>query len=71
MVVLAILSLNLRPLLEIENFLLVNLTYSYSFLGWNLLGITMALESFHNYFKSRKNVEKFGICQRKFPQILL
>ena len=44
-----------------------NLTYSYSFLGWNLPGITMLLESLHNYFvitvKSRKNYEKFGFFE--------
>ena len=44
-----------------------NLTYSYSFLGWNLPGITMSLESLHNYFgitvKSRKNDEKFGFFE--------
>ena len=48
----------------IENFFFSNLTYSYSFLGWNLPGITMSLESLHNYHgitvKSRKNYEKFG-----------
>ena len=36
----------------------------YSFLWWNLPGITMSSESLHNYFgitvKSRKNNEKFG-----------
>ena len=41
-----------------------NLTNSYSFIGWNLPGITMSLESLHNYFgitvKRRKNDEKFG-----------
>ena len=41
-----------------------NLIYSYSFLGWNLPGITMSSESLHNYFgitvKSRKNDEKIG-----------
>ena len=41
-----------------------NLTYSYSFLVWNLPGITMSLESLHNYFgitvKSRRNYEKIG-----------
>ena len=44
-----------------------NLTYSYSFLGWNLPGITMSLESLHNYFvitvKSRKNDKKFGFFE--------
>ena len=58
-----ILRPNLRPLSRIDNFFSWNLTYSYSFLGWNLPGITMSLESLHNYFeitvKSRKNDEKF------------
>ena len=40
------------------------LTHSYSFLGWNLPGITMSLESLHNYFgipvKNRKNYQKFS-----------
>ena len=44
-----------------------NLTYSYSFLGWNSPGITMSLESLKNYFgitvKSRKNNEKFGFFE--------
>ena len=44
-----------------------NLTYSYSFLGWNLPGITMSSESLHNYFgimvKRRKNHEKFGFFE--------
>ena len=44
-----------------------NLTFSYSYLGWNLPGITMSLDSFHNYFgitvKSRKNDEKFGFFE--------
>ena len=59
-----ILRPNLKPLSGIGNFFFQYLTYSYSFLGWNLLGITMSLELFHNYFgitvKSRKNDEKFG-----------
>ena len=59
-----ILRPNLKPLSGIENFFFQYLTYSYSFLGWNLLGITMSLELLHNYFgitvKSRKNDEKFG-----------
>ena len=42
-----------------------NLTYCYSFLGWNAPGITKSLESFYNYFgitvKTRKNDEKFGL----------
>ena len=41
-----------------------NFTYPYSFLGWNLPGITMSSESLHNYFgitvKSRKNDENIG-----------
>ena len=49
---------------ESKIFFSQNLTYSCSFLGWNLPGITMSLESLHNYFritvKSRKNDEKFG-----------
>ena len=44
-----------------------NSTYSYSFLGWNLPGITMSLESLHNYFvitvKSRKIDKKFGFFE--------
>ena len=58
------------PFRETKNFFSPNLTYSYSFLGWNLPGITLSLESLHNYFgitlKSRKNDEKFGFfdfCQ--------
>ena len=62
-----ILRPNLRSLSGNENFFSQNLTYSYSFLGWNLPGITMLLESFHNYFgievKSRKNDEKFGFFE--------
>ena len=60
-----ILRPNLRPLSGIENFFSQNLTYSYNFLGWNSPGITMSLESLHNYFvitvKSRKNDEKIGL----------
>ena len=56
-----ILRPNLRPLSGIENFFSQNLTYSYSFLVWNLPGITMSLESLHNYFvitvKSRKTMK--------------
>ena len=41
-----------------------NLTYSYTFFGWNLPGITMPSESLHNYsgitVKSRKNDNEFG-----------
>ena len=62
-----ILRPNLRPLLGIENFFSQNLTYLYSFLGWNLPGITMAFDSLHNYFgitvKSRKNDEKLGFFE--------
>ena len=58
----SILRPNLRPLSGIENFLFQNLAYSYSFLGWNLPGITMFSESLNNYFgitvKSRKNDKK-------------
>ena len=50
-----ILRLNLRPLSGIKNFFSQNLTYSYSFLGWNLPGITMSSESLHN---SRSKVGK-------------
>ena len=64
MVLLAILRLSLGPFLGFEIFFSVNLTYSYTFLGGNLLEITMMLESFHNYFgdtvESRKNDKKFG-----------
>ena len=64
MVVLAILRLNLRLILESKIGFLVNLTYSYTFLGWNLPGIPMSLESFHDYFgdtvKIRKNDKKIG-----------
>ena len=52
------------PLRESKIFFSQNLTYSYIFLGRNLPGITMSLESLHNYFvntvKSRKNDGKFG-----------
>ena len=58
-----ILRPNLRPLSGIEKFFSPNITYSYSFLRWNLPGITMSLKSLNNYFgitsKSRKNDEKF------------
>ena len=51
------------PFRESKIFFSQNLTYSYSFLGWNLPGIAMSLESLDNYFvitvKSRKNDEKF------------
>ena len=62
-----ILRPNLRPLSGIENFFSQNLTYSYSFLGWNLPEMTMSLESLQNYFvitvKSRKNDKKFGFFE--------
>ena len=55
------------PFRESWLFFSPNLTYSYSFLRWNLPGITMSLESLHNYFritvKSRKNNEKFGFFE--------
>ena len=53
-----------NPFRESKFFFFQNLTYSYSFSGWNLPEITMSLESLDNYFgitvKSRKNDEKFG-----------
>ena len=55
------------PFRESIIFFSQNLTYSYSFLGWNSPGITMSLESLHNYFvitvESRKNDEKFGFSE--------
>ena len=67
MVVFAISRPNLRPLSGIKNFFSQNLTYSYSFLGWNLRGMTISLEWLHNYFgitvKSRKIYEKFGFFE--------
>ena len=55
------------PFRESKIFFSQNLTYSSSFLGWNLPGITMSLESLHNYFgitvKSRKNDKKFGLFE--------
>ena len=55
------------PFRESKIFFSQNLTYSYSFLGWNLPGITMSSESLNNYFgitvKSRKNDEKFGFFE--------
>ena len=55
------------PFRESKIFFSQNLTYSYSFLVWNSPGITMSLESLHNYFgitvKSRKNDEKFGFFE--------
>ena len=48
-------------------FFFQNLTYSYSFLGWNSPGITMSLDSLHNYYgitvKNRKNDETFGLFE--------
>ena len=56
-----------NPFRESKIFFSQNLTYSYSFLGWNLPGIDMALDSLHNYFgvtvKSRKNNEKCGFFE--------
>ena len=55
------------PFRESKIFFSQNLTYSYRFVGWNLPGITMSLESLHNYFvitvKSRKNHEKLGFFE--------
>ena len=55
------------PFRESKIFFSQHLTYSYSFLGWNLPGITMSLESLRNYFgitmKSRKNDEQFGFFE--------
>ena len=52
---------------ESKTFFSKNLTYSYSFLGWNLPVITMSLESLQNYFgitvKRRKNDEKLGFFE--------
>ena len=52
---------------ESKIFFSQNLTYSYSFLGWNLPGITMSLGSLHNYYgitvQNRKNDEKFGFFE--------
>ena len=62
-IVFAILRRNPRLLSGIDNFFSGILTYSYSFLGWNLPGINMSSELLHNYsgimVKSRKNDEKF------------
>ena len=55
------------PFRESTIFFSQNLTYSYSFLGRNLPGITISLDSLHNYsgitVKSRKNNEKFGFSE--------
>ena len=55
------------PFRESKIFLSQNLTYSYSFLGWCALPISMSSESLHNYFgitvKSRKNDEKIGFFE--------
>ena len=52
------------PFRESKIFFSQKLFYSYSFLGWNLPGVIMSLESLHNSFvitvKSRKNDEKIG-----------
>ena len=61
MVVLAILRPNLKPLLWIEIVFSVNLTYSYSFFGWNLPGIIMSLESFHNYVADTVKIKVLNI----------
>ena len=62
-----ILRPNLNPFRESKIFFSQNLTYSYSFLGWNLPAIAMSSESLHNYFgitvRSRKNNEKFGFFE--------
>ena len=63
-----------NPFQESKFFL--NLTYSYSCLGWNLPGITMSSESLHNYFritvKRRKNDEQFGFLNFDCdPEIML
>ena len=56
-----------ESLRESKIFFSQNLTYSYSFFGWNLPKITMSLESLHNYsgitVKTRKNDEKFGFFE--------
>ena len=56
-----------NPFRESKFFFSQNLTYLYSFLGWNSPGITMSSESLHNYFgitvKSWKNDEKFGFFE--------
>ena len=64
-----ILRPKLRPVSGIENFFSQNLTYSYTFLGWNLPGITVPLESLHNYFgitvkstKTDKKIRFFDFC---------
>ena len=55
------------PFRESKNFFSRNSTYSYSLLGWNWPGITMSLESLHNYFgitvKSRKNDKNIGFFE--------
>ena len=55
------------PFRESKIFFCQNLTYSYSFLGWNLPEITMSLVSLQNYFgitvKRRKNDEKLGFFE--------
>ena len=55
------------PFRESEIFFSQNLTYSYSFLIWNSPGITMSLESLHNYFgitvKGWNNDKKFGLFE--------
>ena len=55
------------PFQESKIFFSQNLTYSYSFLGWNLPRISMSLDSLHNYYgityKNRKNDETFGFLE--------
>ena len=55
------------PFRESKFFFSQNLTYSYSFIGWNLPGSNRSLESLRHYFgitvKSRKNDEKFGFFE--------
>ena len=55
------------PFRESKIFFSRNLTYLYSFIGWNLPGRTRSLESLRHYFgitvKSRKNDEKFGFFE--------
>ena len=57
------------PFREWKIFFSQNLTYSYTFFGWNLPGITMPLESLHNYFgitvkstKTDKKISFFDFC---------
>ena len=56
-----------NPFRESKIIFFQNSTYSYSFLEWNLPGITMSSESFHYYFeitvKSRKNDVEIGFFE--------